>query len=83
MIKNTVKSVIYQWRIQDFPLGGGAPTHWGGRQPSMRTLFGENIGRKQKKLILLGGRAPRRPPGSANGDLRSVLDGHLACKASL
>ena len=28
-----------QWRIQDFPLGGGGG---GVRRPPMRTLFGEN-----------------------------------------
>ena len=32
----------YQWRIQDFPLGG-APTRWGGGQPLTRTLFGKNV----------------------------------------
>ena len=27
-----------QWRIQDFPFGGGVPSHWGGG-----ALFGKNV----------------------------------------
>ena len=33
-----------QWRIQDFPLGGGgALTRWEGRRPLTLTLFGKNV----------------------------------------
>ena len=53
---------IIQWRIQDFPLGGGgAPTHWGAPTSDMYT-FRQKRMRKRKKLILLGGRAPAAPP---------------------
>ena len=38
----------WQWRIQDFPLGGRRPVGGGGgggggRQPPMHTLFGKNV----------------------------------------
>ena len=51
--------VTIQWRIQDFPLGGGAPT-------SDAYIFWRKNMRKRKKLILLGGGALAAPPGSAN-----------------
>ena len=50
----------FQWRIQDFPLGGGAPT-------SDAYTFQRKRMRKQKKWILLGGHTPAAPPGSVNG----------------
>ena len=46
-----------QWRIQDFPLGGGAPT-------PTRALFGEMYA-KTKELDPIRG-APAASPGSAN-----------------
>ena len=38
-------TIEYQWRIQDFPLGGGGggADPLGGCQPPMRTLFGKNV----------------------------------------
>ena len=43
MKSNQNDSHHLQWRIQDFPLGGGGADPLGGCQPPMRTLFGENI----------------------------------------
>ena len=53
-----------QWRIQDFPLGG-APTRWGGAN-LRRIHFLAKTYVKTKEIDPVGGRAPRRPPGSAN-----------------
>ena len=39
----TNETYLYQWRIQDFPLGWGAPSRWGGCRPPMWVLFAENI----------------------------------------
>ena len=48
---------VKQWRIQDFPWGGGggALSRWGGgHRPPTQVLFGENM-QKLKNWILLGG----------------------------
>ena len=47
---------VEQWRIQDFPLGGG------GHQPPMRTLFSENVCENERNGSCWGGRAPAAPP---------------------
>ena len=51
-----------QWRIQDFPLGGVNPL--GGRRPSTRTLFGENVCENERNGSCWGraGGAPLDPP---------------------
>ena len=44
IVNLNLPGLYLQWRIQDFPLGGGgAPTRWGGRQPLTHTLFSENV----------------------------------------
>ena len=53
---------VRQWRIQDFPLGGGAEP-LGGRQLSMQALFGENVCENERNGSRWGGgRAPAAPP---------------------
>ena len=44
----------YQWRIQDFPLGGGAPTHWGGAN-LRRVHFSVKTYVKTKEIDPVGG----------------------------
>ena len=48
---------LYQWRIQDVPLGGG-----GGRRPPMHTLFGKNVCENERNGSCWGGHAPAAPP---------------------
>ena len=57
----------YQWRIQDFPLGGGVLTHWGGTN-LQRIHFSVKTYAKMKEMDPVGGgHVPQAPPGSANG----------------
>ena len=50
---------IYQWRIQDFPLGG--------RRPPTHTLFSKNICENKRNGSCWGGaHASGTPPGSSN-----------------
>ena len=55
----------YQWRIQDFPLGGGAPSHWGGAD-LQRGCFSVKTYVKTKELDPVGGGGRAGAPGSAN-----------------
>ena len=55
----------YQWRIQDFPLGGRRPVR--GHQPPTHTLFGENVCENERNGSCWG--APAAPPGSANANV--------------
>ena len=60
-----------QWRIQDFPWGGGgALTRWGGADPG-RVHFLAKMYAKMKEMDPVGGgggHAPAVPPGSTNGE---------------
>ena len=51
-----------------FPVGGGAPTHWGGAN-LRRVHFLVKMYAKMKEMDPVGGGggAPAAPPGSANG----------------
>ena len=45
---------LYQWRIQDFPLGGGVLTHWGGA--NLRCIhFLAKMYAKMKEIDPVGG----------------------------
>ena len=66
--KNSTSTIyIFQWQIQDFPLGG-APTCWGGGGANLRRVhFSAKPYVKMKEIDPVGGRARRgAPPGSAN-----------------
>ena len=45
-------SIIYQWQIQDFPLGGTNPL--GGHWPLTHTLFGKNVCENERNGSCLG-----------------------------
>ena len=61
-------NVFTQWRIQDFPLGGGGRRPIGGVPTFDTYTFRRKHMQKWKILILLGGggHVPAAPPGSAN-----------------
>ena len=58
----------WQWRIQDFPLGGRRAN--GGRRPLMQVLFDENVCKNEGIGSHWGGgewgHVPVARPGSAN-----------------
>ena len=56
--------VYWQWWIQDFPLGGRQPVGGGANLRCIQ--FSAKMYAKTKEIDPVGGRAPRRPPGSAN-----------------
>ena len=58
-----------QWRIQNFPLGSGAPTPLGECQTPMRAPFGGNRC-ENERIGSRWRRAPVVPAGSANGCVR-------------
>ena len=45
-----------------FPVGGGVLTHWGGHQPLMHTLFGENVCENERNGSCWGGCMLAAPP---------------------
>ena len=55
-----------QWRIQDFPWGGGRAPVRRGSGPPMRALFGENYAKMKELGPIGGGVRPARPHRSAN-----------------
>ena len=53
---------IYQWRIQDFPDGGGAPTSWWGRQAIISPNFYRKLHENERIWTERGGGG--RVPGA-------------------
>ena len=56
-----------------FPVGGGAPTHWGGCQPLMHTLFGKNVCENERNGSCWGGGGRRRRPLDPAMSLTSIF----------
>ena len=54
-------SVMFQWRIQDFPEEGALTQRGGGRKPIIWPTFPKNC-MKMKKFSAGGGARPSRPP---------------------
>ena len=58
---NTVAIVMIQWRIQDFPVGGGVDLVGGGRGLPRLLRFVKFVCQNER-IGPLGGRAPGAPP---------------------